>query len=91
MEVIFGNNNSGSNNTPSSFDNILTAVAGNQFFDVKALQNIQTDDLRDAFNDWVEEEFTSNDNESVEWVRSTEEDNMLIATLQAQMQQVQEG
>lgn len=73
MEINLVNNSSNLNNIQSTFDNVLSAVAGNQFFDQKALQKIQTDDLREAFNDWVENEFMSEDNESNIWLKTTEE------------------
>jgi hypothetical protein len=73
MEVNFGVNSVNNNNTQSTFDNVLSAVAGNQFFDQKALQKIQTDDLREAFNEWVENDFMSENNESGNWLKTTEE------------------
>ena len=37
----------------------MSAVAGNQYFDQKALQNIQTEELQEAFNEWTENDFMS--------------------------------
>lgn len=73
MEIVFGENNLISTSNQSAFDNVLSAVAGNQYFDQKALQKIQTDDLREAFNDWVENDFMSENDEGGNWLKTTEE------------------
>lgn len=73
MEVNFGNNNLNTNNNQGAFENILGAVAGNQFFDVEALKNIQTEELRAAFNDWAGNEFLSEDSNQGDWLKTSEE------------------
>lgn len=63
MEINTGDTNINFNNTTSAFDSLLVTVAGNDYFDVKALQKIQTEELRDAFYDWASDEFLTEDEE----------------------------
>lgn len=63
MEINTGDTNINFNNATSAFDSLLVTVAGNDYFDVKALQKIQTEELRDAFYDWASDEFLTEDEE----------------------------
>ena len=61
MEISSVDNSLKTSSTQGAFDNLLGVVAGNQFFDKEALQNVQAEQLQEAFFDWADSDFLGND------------------------------
>jgi len=82
MEITFGESNLNSLVSKGAFDSVFSSVAGNKFFDQKALNKIQTDDLREAFFDWSEAELFG--------VGENEEHKSIIAEVTAGLEEYRE-
>ncbi len=64
MQVNLGENSLNNISGAGAFDILLGAVTGNNFFDAKVLNKIQTEEMQEAFFDWVGNEFLVGDDSS---------------------------